>query len=305
MRNIKLGKSGLSVPTVAVGCMRIAGMSDKDAAALIDLALENGANFFDHADIYGGGGSERKFAAAYGMTDDKREKVIFQSKCGIRPNAYDFSKEHILASVDGILSRLGTDYLDVLLLHRPDPLMDPEEVAETFDILKNSGKVRNFGVSNMNPMQIALLEKYLNMPIVANQLQMSITNATMITQGTHVNMECDAALMRDGSVLDYCHLHDITIQPWSPFQYGFFRGVFVDNPEFERLNAKLQEVAEAHGVNKNTVVLAWLLRHPAKLMPITGTTNKERLADCLKAADVTLTRREWYDIYLAAGYDLP
>lgn len=305
MRNIKLGKSGLSVPTVAVGCMRIAGMSDKDAAALIDLALENGANFFDHADIYGGGGSERKFAAAYGMTDDKREKVILQSKCGIRPNAYDFSKEHILASVDGILSRLGTDYLDVLLLHRPDPLMDPEEVAETFDILKNSGKVRNFGVSNMNPMQIALLEKHLGMPIVANQLQMSITNATMITQGTHVNMECDAALMRDGSVLDYCHLHDITIQPWSPFQYGFFRGVFVDNPEFERLNAKLQEVAEAHGVNKNTVVLAWLLRHPAKLMPITGTTNKERLADCLKAADVTLTRREWYDIYLAAGYDLP
>ena len=305
MRNIKLGKSGLSVPTVAVGCMRIAGMSDKDAAALIDLALENGANFFDHADIYGGGGSERKFAAAYGMTDDKREKVILQSKCGIRPNAYDFSKEHILASVDGILSRLGTDYLDVLLLHRPDPLMDPEEVAETFDILKNSGKVRNFGVSNMNPMQIALLEKHLGMPIVANQLQMSITNATMITQGTHVNMECDAALMRDGSVLDYCHLHDITIQPWSPFQYGFFRGVFVDNPEFERLNKKLAEVAEAHGVNKNTIVLAWLLRHPAKLMPITGTTNKERLADCLKAADVTLTRREWYDIYLAAGYDLP
>lgn len=305
MRNIKLGKSGLSVPTVAVGCMRIAGMSDKDAAALIDLALENGANFFDHADIYGGGGSERKFAAAYGMTDDKREKVILQSKCGIRPGAYDFSKEHILASVDGILSRLGTDYLDVLLLHRPDPLMDPEEVAETFDILKNSGKVRNFGVSNQNPMQIALLEKYLNMPIVANQLQMSITNATMITAGTHVNMECDAALMRDGSVLDYCHLHDITIQPWSPFQYGFFRGVFVDNPEFERLNKKLDEVAEAHGVSKNTIVLAWLLRHPAKLMPITGTTNKERLADCLKAADVTLTRREWYDIYLAAGYDLP
>lgn len=305
MRTIKLGKSGLSVPTVAIGCMRIAGTSDKDAAALIDTALENGANFFDHADIYGGGGSERKFAQAYGMTADKREKVILQSKCGIRPGAYDFSKEHILASVDGILSRLGTDYLDVLLLHRPDPLMDPEEVAETFDILKNSGKVRNFGVSNQNPMQIALLQKYMNMPIVANQLQMSITNATMITQGTHVNMECDRALDRDGSVLDYCHLNDITIQPWSPFQYGFFRGVFVDNPEFEKLNQKLGEVAEAHGVNKNTIVLAWLLRHPAKLMPITGTTNKDRLTDCLKAADVTLTRREWYDIYLAAGYDLP
>ncbi len=306
MKTMKLGRSGLLVPTVAVGCMRINGMSDSDAAALIDLALENGANFFDHADIYGGGGSERKFAAAYGMTDDKREKIILQSKCGIRSGCYDFSKEHILASVDGSLSRLKTDYLDVLLLHRPDALCEPEEVAEAFDNLRNSGKVRHFGVSNHNSMQIALLEKYLHTPIVANQMQMSIAHAPMITVGTHVNMQDHpASAERDGMLLDYCRLNDITLQAWSPMQFGFFRGVFVDHPEWERLNTKMQEIADAQGVSKNTIAIAWLLRHPAHIMPVTGTTNRERLADCLKAADITLSRREWYDLYLAAGHDLP
>ncbi len=305
MRTIHLGKSGLVVPTVAVGCMRIGGMSDKDAAAFIDTALEKGANFFDHADIYGGGSCEKRFASAYGMSADRREKIFLQSKCGIRPGRYDFSKEHILASVDGSLSRLHTDYLDVLLLHRPDALCDPEEVAEAFSILKASGKVRHFGVSNHNPLQIALLERYLGMPLVANQLQMSITNATMISAGLNVNMENDRAVVRDGGVLDYCRLHDITIQPWSPFQHGFFGGVFVDNPAFEELNQKLDEVAEAHGVSKNTIVIAWLLRHPAHLMPVTGTTNLTRLSDCLRAADVTLTREEWYEIYLSAGNELP
>ncbi len=305
MRTIHLGKSGLVVPTVAVGCMRIGGMSDKDAAAFIDTALEKGANFFDHADIYGGGSCEKRFASAYGMSADRREKIFLQSKCGIRPGRYDFSKEHILASVDGSLSRLHTDYLDVLLLHRPDALCDPEEVAEAFSLLKASGKVRHFGVSNHNPLQIALLERYLGMPLVANQLQMSITNATMISAGLNVNMENDRAVVRDGGVLDYCRLHDITIQPWSPFQHGFFGGVFVDNPAFEELNQKLDEVAEAHGVSKNTIVIAWLLRHPAHLMPVTGTTNLTRLSDCLRAADVTLTREEWYEIYLSAGNELP
>ena len=305
MRNIKLGRSGLSVPTVAVGCMRIGGMSDHDAAAFIDKTMSMGANFFDHADIYGGGSCEEKFASAFGMNEDKRETVILQSKCGIRPDRYDFSREHILASVDGILSRLKTDYLDVLLLHRPDILCEPEEVAETFAILKNSGKVRNFGVSNHNPMQMALLEKYLGMPIVANQIQMSITNCTAISNGINVNMENDRATMRDGSVIDYCRLHDITLQAWSPFQYGFFSGVFIDNPKFEELNQKLEEVADAHSVNKNTIALAWLLRHPAKIIPVTGTTKLSRLEDCLKAADITLTREEWYAIFRAAGNNIP
>ena len=305
MRNIKLGRSGLSVPTVAVGCMRIGGMSDHDAAAFIDKAMSMGANFFDHADIYGGGSCEEKFASAFGMNDDKRETVILQSKCGIRPGRYDFSREHILASVDGILSRLKTDYLDVLLLHRPDILCEPEEVAETFAILKNSGKVRNFGVSNHNPMQMALLEKYLGMPIVANQIQMSITNCTAISNGINVNMENDRATMRDGSVIDYCRLNDITLQAWSPFQYGFFSGVFIDNPKFEELNQKIEEVADAHSVNKNTIALAWLLRHPAKIIPVTGTTKLSRLEDCLKAADITLTREEWYAIFRATGNNIP
>lgn len=305
MKNIKLGRSGLSVPTVAIGCMRIGGMSDHDAAAFIDKAMSLGANFFDHADIYGGGGCEAKFASAYGMNDDKREKVILQSKCGIRPGRYDFSREHILSSVDGILSRLKTDYLDVLLLHRPDMLCEPEEVAETFAILKNAGKVRNFGVSNHNPMQMMLLEQYLGTPIVANQIQMSITNCTAISNGINVNMENDRATMRDGSVVDFCRLNNITLQAWSPFQYGFFSGVFIDNPKFEELNRKMQEVADAHGVTKTTIAIAWLLRHPAKIQPVTGTTNLVRLEDCIKAAEITLTREEWYDIFRAAGNNIP
>jgi len=305
MRQIRLGKSGLSVPTVAVGCMRIGGMSDHDAAAFIDTAMSMGANFFDHADIYGGGRCEEKFASAFCMNADKRESVILQSKCGIRPGRYDFDRDYILSSVDGILKRLKTDYLDVLLLHRPDILCEPEEVAEAFATLKNTGKVRNFGVSNHNPMQIALLEKYLGMPIVANQIQMSIMNCTAISQGINVNMENNSATMRDGSVVDFCRLNDITLQAWSPFQYGFFNGVFVDNPEFPELNRVMQEVADAHGVNKNTVAIAWLLRHPAKIMPVTGTTKISRLEDCLKAADITLTREEWYAIYRAAGNNIP
>ena len=305
MRNITLGKSALSVPTVAVGCMRITALSVSDASRFIGTAIENGANFFDHADIYGGGRSEKLFAQAYGMTDDKREKIILQSKCGIDRGLYDFSKEHILTAVDGILSRLNTDYLDVLLLHRPDALCEPEEVAEAFDALKSSGKVRNFGVSNHNPGQIALLSKYLHTPIVANQMQLSIAFCGMISEGINVNNEHDRACVRDGGILDYCRLNDITIQPWSPFQYGFFEGSFVDNEKFPALNKKLDELAEKYGVSKNTIVIAWLLRHPAHLMPVTGTTKVERLLDCLKAADITLTRDEWYDVYKSAGNILP
>ncbi len=305
MRNITLGKSALSVPTVAVGCMRITALSVSDASRFIGTAIENGANFFDHADIYGGGRSEKLFAQAYGMTDDKREKIILQSKCGIDRGLYDFSKEHILTAVDGILSRLNTDYLDVLLLHRPDALCEPEEVAEAFDALKSSGKVRNFGVSNHNPGQIALLSKYLHTPIVANQMQLSIAFCGMISEGINVNNENDRACVRDGGILDYCRLNDITIQPWSPFQYGFFEGSFVDNEKFPVLNKKLDELAEKYGVSKNTIVIAWLLRHPAHLMPVTGTTKVERLLDCLKAADITLTRDEWYDVYKSAGNILP
>jgi predicted oxidoreductase len=218
---------------------------------------------------------------------------------------FDFSKEHILNSVDGILQRLRTEYLDVLLLHRPDALVEPEEVAEAFDQLEREGKVRHFGVSNQNPNQIALLKKYVKQPLVANQLQMSITNTTMIDSGITVNMENDAAVNRDGGILDYCRLHDITIQPWSPFQYGFFEGVFLGNEKFPELNAKIDEIAAKYGVSNTTIAIAWLLRHPAQMQPVTGTMNIERLQDCVKASEVHLTRPEWYEIYRAAGNVLP
>lgn len=305
MKTIKLGSSSLEVPVVAVGCMRINSLDKNEAERFVQTALEQGANFFDHADIYGGGTCEEIFADAIHMNSDVREQIILQSKCGIRQGMFDFSKEHILNSVDGILKRLKTDYLDVLLLHRPDALVEPEEVAEAFDQLESSGKVRHFGVSNQNPMQIQLLKKFVKQPIVANQLQLSITNATMISAGINVNMENESAVNRDGSVLDFCRLNDITVQPWSPFQYGFFEGVFLGNDKFPELNKKIDEIAGKYGVTNTTIAIAWLLRHPANMQPVIGTMNLERLQDCIKASDVTLTREEWYEIYRAAGNILP
>lgn len=306
MKTIKLGHSGMQVPVVAVGCMRINRLKAKEAERFVKTALDLGANFFDHADIYGGGECESVFSKAVHMNSVVRDRMMLQSKCGIRPGiAFDFSKDHILKSVEGSLKRLNTDYLDVLLLHRPDALVEPEEVAEAFDTLHASGKVRHFGVSNQNPMQMELLKRHVRQPIVANQLQLSITNATMISQGHHVNMLDDFAVNRDGSVLDYCRLHDITIQPWSPFQYGMFEGVFLDNKKFPKLNAKIDEIAGKYGVTNTTITMAWLLRHPAAMQPVTGTMNIERLKDCVKAAEIRLTREEWYEIYLAAGNVLP
>jgi predicted oxidoreductase len=305
LRTMKLGSSTLEVPVVAVGCMRINSLEKAEAERFVQTALEEGANFFDHADIYGKGTCEEIFADAIDMNARVREKIILQSKCGIRKGMFDFSKEHILDSVDGILKRLKTDYLDTLLLHRPDALVEPEEVAEAFDILEKSGKVRHFGVSNQNPMQIELLKKYVKQPLVANQLQLSITNANMISNGINVNMENDSAINRDGSVLDYCRLNDITIQPWSPFQYGFFEGVFLGNDKFPELNQKIDEVAAKYEVSNTTIAIAWLLRHPAHMQPVIGTMNIDRLKDCCKASEIQLSREEWYSIYRAAGNILP
>ena len=305
MRTIKLGSSSLEVPVVAVGCMRINSLEKPEAERFVQTALEEGANFFDHADIYGSGTCEEIFADAIHMNAEIREKIILQSKCGIRKGMFDFSKEYILESVDGILKRLNTEYLDVLLLHRPDALVEPEEVAEAFDSLEKSGKVRHFGVSNQNPMQIQLLQKFVKQPLVANQLQLSITNANMISNGINVNMENDSAINRDGSILDFCRLNDITIQPWSPFQYGFFEGVFLGNDKFPELNQQIDEIAAKYEVSNTTIATAWLLRHPAHMQPVIGTMNIDRLKDCCKASEVQLTREEWYRIYRAAGNILP
>ena len=304
MKMIPFGKTGMKVPALALGCMRMTGLDDKGAAEYVRTALDNGANFFDHADIYGGGKCEEIFGRA--IKGIKREDLIIQSKCGIVPGKrFDFSKEHILNSVDGILKRLDVEYIDVLLLHRPDALMDPVEVAEAFSKLKAAGKVNHFGVSNQNSMQMQLLQKFMPMPIVANQLQLSITNCTMISQGIEVNMTTPGAVNRDASVLDYCRLNDITIQPWSPFQYGMFEGVFLGNEKFPELNKKIDEVAEKYGVTNTTIAVAWLLRHPANFQPIIGTMNIGRLQQCIAACDITLDRQDWYDIYLAAGNILP
>ena len=303
MYKIEFGKSGLQVPTVAVGCMRISNKNEKEVSAFVETALENGANFFDHADIYGGGKSEIVFGKA--ISPSMRDKVIIQTKCGIRQGRFDFSYEHIINSVNGSLERLGTDYIDVLLLHRPDALMEPEEVAKAFSELEASGKVRHFGVSNQNPYQMQLLQSCLDMPLCANQLQFGVMHAPMIQSGINVNMYNESAVNRDGGVLDFCRLNKITIQPWSPMQYGFFEGCFIDNEKFPEVNAKMQEIADKYGVYKTTIAFAWILRHPAKMQPVTGTTNLERLADCLKAAEIKLTREEWYEIYRAAGNILP
>ncbi|MCY0878462.1 MAG: aldo/keto reductase [Firmicutes bacterium] len=305
MRTMTLGGSDLTVPVVGVGCMRLNRLTVAEARDFLHRAMELGANFFDHADIYGGGACEALFAEALEMTPRVRETVIIQTKCGIAHGQYDFSYEHILQAVDGSLQRLRTDYVDVLLLHRPDPLVEPEEVARAFDVLEQAGKVRYFGVSNHKPAQIELLRKYVRQPLHVNQLQLSIAHASMIAQGLAVNMLVDAAIDRDGSVLDYCRLHNITIQPWSPFQHGFFAGSFLDHPDFPALNQTLRDIADRHGVTPTTIAVAWLLRHPAHMQPIIGTMNPARLAEAVKASDVTLSREDWYQIYRAAGYPVP
>ena len=304
MLHIELGKSGLQVPTVAVGCMRIAGMEPLAISRFLDTALSLGANFFDHADIYGGGECERVFGQA--ISPSMRDQVIIQTKCGIAPGPrYDFSYDHIVSSVEGSLRRLGTDYIDVLLLHRPDALMEPEEVARAFDHLKASGKVRHFGVSNQNRYQLELLQNSLDMPLCANQLQFGVMHTPMIDGGLQANMHIPGAINRDGGVLDYCRLKQITIQPWSPMQHGFFEGCFIDNENFPELNGVMEEVAEQYGISKTCLAIAWILRHPARMQPVTGTTNLQRLTDSINAAQVTLSREDWYRIYLAAGNLLP
>jgi predicted oxidoreductase len=305
VKYIKIPNSDMNASEISLGCMRISGLSNQDILTLIHTSLDEGINFFDHADIYGGGKSEARFAEALDMNPHLREQMIIQTKCGIRQGYYDFSKEHILEAVDGSLKRLRTDYVDVLLLHRPDALVEPEEVADAFDILQNSGKVRYFGVSNQNPIQIELLCRYVKQPILINQLQFSITNTGMVDKGLNVNMEIDPSIDRDGGILDYCRLKDILIQPWSPFQYGFFEGVFLDNEKFPELNQVINTIAVAKGVTNTAIAIAWILRHPARMQPIIGTTNPSRVKDVCKASEVTLTRPEWYEIYRSAGNRLP
>ncbi|PAV29695.1 aldo/keto reductase [Virgibacillus profundi] len=305
MKKMKLGKSNLEVSNISLGCMRMSELSIKEAETVIRNAMELGIDFFDHADIYGGGQSEEIFAEGIGMNPAVRENMFLQTKAGIRKGYFDFSKEHIIEAVDGSLKRLKTDYIDTFLLHRPDALVEPEEVAEAFTMLKDSGKVRHFGVSNHNPMQIELLKKYVEQDLIVDQLQLSIMHTGMIDAGLQVNTKHDNSINRDDSILDYSRLNDMTVQAWSPFQYGYFEGAFIDNDKFPELNTKLQEIAYRKGVNKSAIAIAWILRHPAKIQAVVGTMNRERLSGIAKASAIELTREEWYEIYLAAGNELP
>lgn len=304
MKHVTIG-GRISASAISLGCMRMAGLDEKRVDAIVDCALNSGVNFFDHADIYGGGDSERLFGGYLRRHKSARAHMCVQTKCAIHDGQYDFSKEHIIRSVEGSLSRLGAEYVDFLLLHRPDTLMEPEEVAAAFDELESSGKVRYFGVSNHNPMQVELLKTAVRQPLVINQLQFSVTEAGMITSGMNVNMKNAESHMHDGGILEYSRINKMTVQAWSPFQYGFFEGTFVDSPKFPELNAKLAEIGEKYGLSKTGVAAAWILRHPANMQLIAGTMNPEHLTDICKASDVTLTRSEWYEIYRAAGHCLP
>ncbi len=309
MKYIDIANGPQKVSTVIQGCMRMPALSKEEAAEVIRTAYDEGVNFFDHATCYGENGeAETRFAEAFPLTGITREDIIIQSKCGLcfDRNEFDWSKENILSSVDDSLKRLNVEYLDTLLLHRPDVLYDPEEVAEAFDILEEKGKVKYFGVSNLVPMQIELSKKYVKQPLVINQVQLSLEQSQLIDQALYMNNKTtDYSINRDGNCLDYCRLHDITIQAWSPLQKGMFGGTFIDNPEFEKLNKALAEIGDREGVSKTAVAIAWILRHPAKMQAIIGTMNPAHVKDACDATKVNLSHHDWYELYLAAGKFLP
>ncbi|AXQ78054.1 aldo/keto reductase family oxidoreductase [Streptococcus chenjunshii] len=301
----KLGQSDVQASVIALGCMRMWALSVGEAGQVLDAALEHGINFFDHADVYGGGESELRFGQAVRNLGVERENLLLQSKCGIRPGYFDFSKEHILASAEESLERLGTDYLDFLLLHRPDVLMEPEEVAEAFSQLKKQGKVKYFGVSNHSRYQIELLQTYLDEPLVINQMQLSPAHTVMFDAAFNVNMANQAGVDRDNGTMEYCRLNRITIQAWSPFQIDSNQGLFMTNERYKELAQKIESYAEHYRVSAEAIIVAWLLRHPAHVQVLIGSMNPARIARIMKAQTISLTRFEWYDIYQSAGNRLP
>lgn len=309
MKTVPFGSS--TAPAIVAGMMRIDDKDDAQIRELYDTARAAGIDFFDHADIYGGSMHfcEQRFAAALQLTAAERDEIVLQTKCGIVPaeGMFDFSYEHIIAQVEGSLRALRTDRLDVLLLHRPDALVEPHEVARAFDELEASGKVRSFGVSNHTPRQIDLLRTAVRQPLVANQLQLSITHSPIIAQPIAMNMAGEEqSVVRDGGgIVEYCRINGITIQAWSPFQGGFFTGVFLGNPEYAELNAVIGRLAASYGVPAIAIATAWITRHPARMQVVLGTTTPQRVTDAALGADIELTRPEWYELFRAAGHLLP
>ena len=317
MKTVKLGGTNLPVSNIALGIMRMGTLSVEKSTLVLQAAHEAGINYIDSADIYGNdpelgrGSSEIHFGQAFKQSGLHREDFFIQSKAGLFANAdnkitrYDSSKNHLLKAVDGILQRMGIDYLDLLAIHRPDPLMEPEQIAEAFDQLEASGKVRRFGVSNFNPQQIALLQQAVNQHLLVDQVQFGLGHTGMIDYGLHTNMTDDGSVNHDGGLIEYTRLRRITIQTWSPFQYGTFAGTFINSPKFPELNDKLGELAAKYHVSKNAIAVAWILKHPAHMQVLIGTMNPEHIKDSAAGSDITLTNQEWYDLYLAAGNTLP
>lgn len=305
MKTINVPGCDREVSVIGIGCMRIAEMAWQEADSFLRAALDAGVNFVDEADIYGGGKSEEVIGSVLQKDPSLRERIFLQSKCAIHDGMFDFSKEYILKSVDAILSRLCTDHLDSLLLHRPDALMEPEEVAEAFDELQRSGKVLAFGVSNQNPMQMEYLQASLKQKLWTDQVQLSCAHTVMLDAGFNADMHNDAGIMRDGGILPYCQLRGMAVQAWSPLQMGYFEGVFLGNEKYAELNEVLSEIAAAYGVTPDVIAYAWILRIPAKMQVVLGTTKSNRVASAAAAAEIRLTRKQWYDIYCAAGNRLP
>ncbi|MCI8509455.1 MAG: aldo/keto reductase family oxidoreductase [Lachnospiraceae bacterium] len=302
---MNLGKSDMDASRIALGCMRMDSLSVQEAEKLVNVALEQGITLFDHADIYGDGRSEEIFGKVLSENKGMRERMRIQTKCGIRKGFYDFSRVYILSCVEDSLRRLQTDCIDLLLLHRPDALMEADEVAETFHQLERSGKVRQFGVSNFNSFQLELLQSACREKLLVNQMQFGLMHAGMVSSGIEANTLFDGGIQRDTAILDYCRLHGITVQAWSPLQYGFFEGNFVDNEKFPELNVVLERLAKQFNVTKAAIAIAWILRHPANIQVIAGTTNIEHLKELCKAVNIHLNRKEWYELYRAAGNILP
>ena len=316
MRYIPFGESKEKLSEIVLGLMRIGpgktttqSMSVQEVEFLLDTAFDAGINMLDNADIYANGACEKVLGEVYAARPDLRQKFFLQTKCGIVKDPdityFDFSKEHILESVDNSLLRMQTDHIDSLLLHRPDALMEPEEIAEAFAILKTAGKVRNFGLSNCSPMMIERLKKVLTVPVAADQIQLSAAFTPAIDAGFNFNTMTDAGIMRDGGIIEYCGMNDIVIQAWSVMQYGFFEGVFLGSEKYPALNRVIDRIAEEKGVTNTAVALAWILRLPVSMQAVIGTTKPQRIRDSAAAASFTLTRKEWYEIYLAAGNILP
>lgn len=300
-----IGQTDIQASRIALGCMRMAALEVSEAEKVLATALEAGITFIDHADIYGGGESEIRFRQAAKQLGLNRENYLLQSKCGIRKGFFDFSKEHIMGSVDGILQRLDTDYLDFLVLHRPDVLVEPEEVAEAFTQLEKAGKVKHFGVSNQNRYQMELLNAYLDHKLVVNQMQLSPAHTPMFDAGLNVNMRNQAGIDRDNGTVEYCRLNGLTIQAWSPFQIDLEKGLFTGNPDYQELNETIERLAQGYQVANEAIIIAWILRHPAQMQAIVGSMNPDRLKKIAQAYSVTLSRQEWYDIYRSAGNILP